>query len=162
MDTAEELREQAREQFVAAHESFERCDTDGFLTQWAHGIEGRRLQYAAEIAENNGRWQFFGLYHGDRRVAAREIRTRYGMRWILRDDEATRYGKKFLPIVLSVGTQSRAQKALGLSERMEWAPAVAKIVGSGYGLSGSAWAAIVRTDDKEWGLGSDLVKEDGK
>lgn len=33
--TGDQFREQARGRSQAAEESFDRCDTDGFLSQWA-------------------------------------------------------------------------------------------------------------------------------
>ena len=38
MKTAQEYRNEAAELHNRVEESFERCDTDGFLSQWANGI----------------------------------------------------------------------------------------------------------------------------
>jgi len=53
-------REKAHREKVAechqwAEESFERSDTDGFLSQWASGITARLHEVRAEIARNCGR-----------------------------------------------------------------------------------------------------------
>lgn len=44
----------ARESQVAKAESFERCDTDGFLSQWAHQQMQGRYLHMARIADEGG------------------------------------------------------------------------------------------------------------
>ena len=39
--TAAQLREAAAADRQAAYDSFERCDTDGFMSQWASGLVDR-------------------------------------------------------------------------------------------------------------------------
>lgn len=141
-------------------ESFDRCDTDGFLSQWAHGLNRSKNERQAEIERRGGRDIFWGLYDGDRRVAARMIEGRYGWSWLLSDDEAERYGRKFIPLGVANGKSgSRVQKRLGLTERQELAPARADLDGSGTGLSGTAWVVSVRTGDR-WGQDATLAPED--
>lgn len=147
-----------------AEESFARSDTDGALTQYCDGLTGRLERRLAEICENEGRDTFLGLYDGDRRVKARMMTFAdkfrgYGTvtKWLLHDDEVERYGRKWIP----VGENSRIQKQLGLSERHEMAPAWAKVMGSGTGLSGltSCYIGSFRTGDK-WGMDAELVEDD--
>jgi hypothetical protein len=85
-------------------ESFERSDTDGFLSQFCSDLTGRLERRLAEICENEGRDKFKGLYEGERRVAARKMTfankfAGYGTvtKWLLHDDEAERYGRKWIP-----------------------------------------------------------------
>jgi hypothetical protein len=150
--TPEQLRQEAKTLRSQAEESFQRCDTDGFLSQWALGLAAREREDQAIIAENGGMSEFVGLYEGDRRVAARLIDTAYGTCWLLHDVEEAHFGRRFIPF----NESSRIQKKLGLKERSEMAPARAKIVGTGRGLSGNAWVATVRIGDK-WGLDAKLV-----
>lgn len=152
--TAAELRAKAAAAEQEAYDSFERCDTDGFISQWAHGLSATRDRTQAEILENGGVSEFWGLYECDRRVKARLIDGKFGMSWLLSDEEADKFGRRFIP----VGDNSRVQKKLGLSERKELAPAEAVITGQGYGLSGSAWVTTVRTGDK-WGSDATLKGE---
>ena len=49
--TAEEWREQARESRQRSAESWERSDTDGFLSQWASDEMARRYDFLATVAE---------------------------------------------------------------------------------------------------------------
>ena len=151
--SATEFRTQAAAHVREAAESFDRCDTDGFLSQWAHGINANLLNAKADIAENGGKAKFVGLYHGTERIAAKVIDGKFGTVWMLRDDAAAKFGRKFVP----VGRTSKVQKSLGMCERPETAPAIATILGSGHGLSGTAWVATVRADSRAWGLDSELL-----
>ena len=71
-----------------AQDSFDRCDTDGFLSQWASGMTGRLHRAKAEIAEQGGKAEFPALFDlAGNLVAAKLVETRYGMSWgILPDD----------------------------------------------------------------------------
>ncbi len=146
------LRAEAQAARTEAQASFDRCDTDGFLSQWASGLTAQLKNAQANILEAGGTHCFWGLYFQGQRVAAKQIEGQFGVVWILRDDEAAKFGRKFIPV--SYG-KSRVQKKLGLVELEETAPARADIKGRGYGLSGTAWVAVLRTGD-EWGLDSIL------
>jgi hypothetical protein len=140
--TIEDHREYAKACRKRSQESFDRCDTDGFLSQWASDITARLHDVQATILENGGVSDFLVLREGRRRVDAKLIDTQYGPAWILSDKEEKKFGRKFIPY----GAKSRVQKKLGLREGKEKAPAVAVIAGSGKGLSGcaSAYIKIVR------------------
>lgn len=127
----------------ARQESWERSDTDGFLSQWASGITANEEQLAVEIAENGGAALFPALVRASdlKRIRAKLIETRYGTRWAVCDEQG-----QFTGVFLPHGDNSRKLRKLGLVIAMEWAPAKATIKGSGTGLSGTAWAAVVRTD----------------
>lgn len=152
---ANELRKLAAEKRARSRESFERCDTDGFLSQWASDISAQELEAKADILERGGVAWFPGLYDGERRVAAKIIHGRYGKVWMLREDEQQRYGRKFIPVLKRM--RPRVQRELGLTEVAELAPADAKIdVPQGRnnrGLAGCANAQVVvyRCGDP-WGL----------
>jgi len=141
-------RERASEHFEAAEESFRRSDTDGFLSQWAHGLEGRRLHAQASIEENGGMSAFPALLEGEREVNAKIIDGKFGPVWLLADSEEARFGRRFIP----VGERSRVQRELGLHEGEVDAPAKAVIRGGGRGLAGAAscHVVIVRTDLYDW------------
>ena len=146
---ADQHKAKAQKYHDRAEESFQRCDTDGFLTQWAleHNAELERL--IAGLAENAFRTIFPGLYEGDRRVKAKEIQTKFGTCWLLHEDEKAliaKRGKPFLP----TGNGSRILKGLGLEERDETAPAYAK--------HGKHRPYIFRTGD-QWGGDAVLCEE---
>jgi hypothetical protein len=55
-DADAEAKATARSRQAATNkeESFERCDTDGFLSQWAEGLASDKYRMEAEIARNGG------------------------------------------------------------------------------------------------------------
>ncbi len=82
--TAEWHREQAAQCRRRSAESFERCDTDGFLSQWASDVTARRHELDALVAEQDGTYLFRGLrleQLDGTPVDARVVDTRYGLRW---------------------------------------------------------------------------------
>jgi hypothetical protein len=154
--TANDYRHEAAENYRREQESFDRSDTDGFLSQWASSITGRLNEAKAKIKENGDKAEFVGLYEGNRRVKAKVIETRFGTCWLLHEDEEmlrARRGKPFLP----TGKRSRVLKRLGLQEKPEEAPAWATLDGNGTGLSGacSAYVKTFRTGDP-WGTDAEM------
>lgn len=152
--SVEDLRAAARGNVKEAHDSFDRCDTDGFLSQWASGLTAQLYRTQADILEAGGIAQFWGLYDGARRVKARILENQYGFSWLLHNDEREKFGRSFIPC--KFGGRSRIQKTLGLVEAAEMAPACAFMDGRGTGLSGSAWVDTKRIGDT-WG--ADAVKK---
>jgi hypothetical protein len=157
MSKSDELREQAAELDAKAEESFQRCDTDGFLSQWASGLAAQKKRAQAEIEDNGGLWSFPCLWDlkDNCRVDADLIDGKYGKVWILSNDYTERWGRRFIPFDSShidpddqpeywTPSRSRVQKNLRLVQRWEDRPAVAVIRGSGTGLSGQAWVEIVQ------------------
>lgn len=88
--TPEEWREMARESRARAAESWERSDTDGFLSQWAAGKVASDYDYIASIAERGGRSEFLALTDLDGNLLdARYIQTKYGWSWMIRNADGT-------------------------------------------------------------------------
>lgn len=93
---AEELREMARRNNQEARDSFDRCDTDGFLSQWASGITAEKYRLRADIAENGGMWTFAALFDLEGNlIPAREVHGQYGSFWSLLDGEGNRTDRTF-------------------------------------------------------------------
>jgi len=85
---ASALREKARTHEAEAHASFERCDTDGALSQWAHGIGAEVARKQADLVEAGGVHEFPALFDLEGNyVPARLIDGRYGLCWMLLDAE---------------------------------------------------------------------------
>jgi hypothetical protein len=151
MVTAAELRNRASESRQKAEESFDRCDTDGFLSQWALGLGAQKDEMQAEIIENGGKSNFPALFNLEgKRVRAKLITTHPSWApwttstcWALCDKSGKFIGKFITAFPARESTMAKK----GYKEGTEDAPAKAVIQGSGYGLSGSAWAAVVRTDN---------------
>ena len=94
---ADQLRAQASAHDAEAHASFERCDTDGALSQWANGITARRLRLQADIEDNDGLWEFPALFDLDGNwVPAWVIDGRYGKCWMVLDEQGEATGE-FVP-----------------------------------------------------------------
>lgn len=81
---AAQYRAEAGGNVQEAYDSFERCDTDGFLSQWAHGVMATRYERAAEILENGGCAEFIALFDLEGNlVPAKYVETQYGWAWAL-------------------------------------------------------------------------------
>lgn len=84
--TAAEWREMSRSQYESARESFERCDTDGFLSQAASDSLARKYEYAAELAENGGVMETSAVFDLDGNlIPAKLVNGQYGSAWMLLD-----------------------------------------------------------------------------
>jgi len=46
--------QESRDRIAQREESFDRCDTDGFVSQWVHGLGSAKAQKEAEIALHGG------------------------------------------------------------------------------------------------------------
>lgn len=151
------LRAMAAASRQRSSDSFDRCDTDGFLSQWANDITAQQLTRQAEIAEAGGKAQFEGLYDGDRRVPAKVIWVpKYNApwatepKWKLRDQaDCIKFDREYIPYSRSYKSGSRIQKQLGLTQRMEMASASTRLGshGKSTGLAGcaNAFVEIYRT-----------------
>jgi hypothetical protein len=81
-ETAEQLRDRARQLEQAAADSFDRCDTDGFLTQWSQQMNASLHRLQADVLENGGVWTFPALFDLEGNlVAAKLVQTRHGLAW---------------------------------------------------------------------------------
>lgn len=134
---AERARESARKrveaqnQYAAEHESFERCDTDGFLSQWAHGLNARMALMEAGLIERGGVSEHRGLFVAatGERVRAKSIRTKYRECWMVFGPGGNVAG--FVGRVWDQPPGPRTKMArLGLEERMELAPSKVEMLGN--------------------------------
>jgi len=86
--TAQDFRDMAAAAEKEKETSFERCDTDGFLSQWGHGMMAQQYRLQAEIEENGGLWEYAALFDlQGNLVPAKEVETRYGYSWALLDPQ---------------------------------------------------------------------------
>lgn len=86
--TAEAHRDAAAKCENDAYESFQRCDTDGYLSQWASGITAREHRMNADLIEAGGVHEFAALFDAEtgERVRAKLIDGRYGLCWAFADE----------------------------------------------------------------------------
>ena len=95
---AQEHERQARVRMDRSQESFERCDTDGFLSQWASDTTAREYEAKAALARRHGfvqRPALIGL-DGTTVVAWRTCEGKYGPSWITTDAGFDLLGKRFV------------------------------------------------------------------
>lgn len=146
------LRAEAQENLRREEESFQRSDTDGFLTQWALSIGATKRRRQAELLDHGGTAQFPVLVYEGEVVATKVYKFADTHRpdqwnapmqhkWRLPDELAAKLGRKWIP----TGSKSRVQKQLGLTEELRWFPAYAEITTGNRkstGLSGAANAYV--------------------
>lgn len=150
--TPKEYREQAARHEQDAVDSFERSDTDGFVSQWASGVCAREDRLKAAVAENGGRWRFPALFTLDGElVAAKAVETRFGFAFgiLESDDPRSRFVSWFNPSeARSSDRQWTNDGKKGYRVGYVLAPARVELKGSGTGLAGalSVSAVAVRTD----------------
>lgn len=96
--TPTDLRAQAAQKDRDAAESFERCDTDGFMSQWASGLGAQKLRLEADLAENGGTMLTDALFDLDGNVASTHLHYgQFGPAWVLDDEHtAANGGKRFV------------------------------------------------------------------
>jgi len=166
MTTAEAFRAEEARHLQEAADSFERCDTDGFLSQWAHGMLAELAGAKASLAEAGGMAKFPALFRRSdgARVRARVItyRCRFAhanrSAWsIVGADGSPDRRFPLIPLNALNSKRSKLWK-MGLEQRYEWAKAEAFMDGRGTGLSGTCWVAYKRLDG---GFPSDAVPFEG-
>lgn len=81
---AADLRQQAYSDRKSASDSFERCDTDGFLSQWASNVTAQAYELAASIAENGGRIEVKAVFTLDGEFVTADLRDgQYGLYYLV-------------------------------------------------------------------------------
>lgn len=138
---AESLRASMKAQYDAAVKSFERCDTDGFLSQWASRMTGDADGAAVELCKARGLTTVSVLLD----IETGEIASThhkwgdFGPFWVLNDAAAEKSGKRFV-------NESQAQRkatflknmaAKGFKVGTAEVRAEVKIVGGGTGIGGA-------------------------
>lgn len=93
--TAAEYRSAAASARKAEAESWERSDTDGFLSQWGNREMAKRYDHLASIAENGGMMQTLALFLDGEFASADQRSGQFGLYWILNDAAAEKHGKRF-------------------------------------------------------------------
>jgi len=96
--TAEQWREQASASKRREAESWDRSDTDGFMSQWASGLMAREYELCASLAEDGGMTTTRALFDAETgEVASTHFAYgQWGGYWVLNDEATAKYGKRFL------------------------------------------------------------------
>lgn len=88
--TGDQWREESRACSRRSYESFERSDTDGFLSQWASDTTAREYDLCADLADANGQWEFRAVFSlAGELLDAREVETKFGWSWMIRQADGT-------------------------------------------------------------------------
>jgi hypothetical protein len=160
---AEALRQEAQQHEQNASDSFERCDTDGFLSQWASGVMAQKKRLEADLVEAGGVWTFPALFDLDgKRQPAKLIDGKYGTCWAFCNEAGNFTGefvnfigcapwegnydsnpKGYKAALRGYQTKIRNLANRGYREGEEQAPA--KVITVGRSVT-SVQAIIIRTD----------------
>lgn len=143
---ADRLRAEAASADQSVADSFERSDTDGFLSQWAGGLSASKLRAQADIADNDGRSSFLALFNLDGElVPAKHIPTRFGMSWMLLasdDPDSEVIGWFNESQAQSTPRRLAANRRKGFTVGRVQAKAYATLSGGGTGLAGAASVSV--------------------
>lgn len=93
--TAAEYRTAAAAARKAEADSWDRSDTDGFLSQWASKEMARRYDHLAAVAEDGGQMNTLALFLNGELASTDQRNGTYGLYWILNDKAAAAFGKRF-------------------------------------------------------------------
>lgn len=136
MTTEAEYLDKANQHEQDRIDSFDRCDTDGFVSQWASGVMAEEARLNAYLARQDGCDNFSALFDlAGNLVAAKLIPTKYGMCWgiLETDDPSSRITQWIGAFPKRASTMTRK----GFYEGTVRCPAHVAMAGSGTGLSGA-------------------------
>lgn len=136
--TADEWRAAAQACRERSAESFERCDTDGFLSQWASDSTARLYDAVAKVADEGGYMEYPALFIADDETGAPAsthlFDGEFGECWVLTDEAMTAAGttKRFInPSKARKGaTRAKNMRAKGFTEGRIRVLAGVKLVGN--------------------------------
>lgn len=143
-ERAASLRQQAADSRKRAAESWERSDTDGFVSQWASNITADELIMKAELIEAGGVYERSVLFDLEGNlVLAKEVETQFGWSWGIMDPDNPRgrFLGWFNPSKArneETARRNNARKGYYVGRAM--IKGYVKIYASGTGLSGAASA----------------------
>lgn len=136
MTSAEEYLDKAKRHQNDAIASFDRCDTDGCVSQWASGVMADEARANARLAAQGGCDNFRALFDLDGNlVAAKLVNGQYGLCWgILQSDDPSSRITRFIG-AFPKRKSTMARK--GFYEGTVRCRAHVVLGGSGTGLSGA-------------------------
>jgi hypothetical protein len=141
-----DLRAEADRLDQAAADSFDRCDTDGFLSQWGNGLMAQQRRMEATLAEAGGVAAFPQLTDLDGTpVPAKLVETRFGTKFAVfatAADVTKHHGDVLAWVDPFVRAKTLAKKGLVLVHVL--APARVVMSGGGRGTSGAMNVRPVR------------------
>lgn len=109
----QELENLSSKSWQDSIDSFDRCDTDGFLSQWASSSMSYQYKLEAQLVTDGYMTEFSTLADmGGNLVPCKQVETRYGTAWAVFNsfEDAEGFDK---PIIEWVGLGDRAVKNKG-------------------------------------------------
>jgi len=144
LDEAAKLDQLAQEEEQARQDSFERCDTDGFLSQHCHALKADEYRHAAQLLRQGGMEYLPRLVRiADGKVVRAKLITHkspWGMKesWMLVDQNGKPTGT-FFPNA----PKSRKLGLAGVAIRNVLVPCKAKLKAYGTGMAGLASMSVI-------------------
>lgn len=143
-EAVERHTQKGRKHHDDREESFQRCDTDGFVSQWASGLTGSLEQQRARLSSHDHQNVFRVLVDADTGELAStkcvEVFNRFAGfgtvdRWVVTKPKGERD--------VWLTDYKRPENFVKKGYRLAWATAkaYARLDGKGTGLSGHAWVA---------------------
>lgn len=146
MTTSTEYRTQADQARQSAADSFDRCDTDGFLSQWASGLTAQQCDANAKLADDGGKMEHVALFTLDGEIASTHQGSgQYGPFWVLNDAAAEKLGRRFVSesSASKAATRQRNNAKKGFTVGTIRVDGYVTIAGSGQGLAGAMTCHVV-------------------
>ena len=89
--TPEQLREMAQGCYRSREDSWQRSDTDGFMTQWAMSVTARLYEFAADLASLGWQQEMDALFDLDGNLLDAVTGSgQYGPYWMIRNADGSR------------------------------------------------------------------------
>ncbi len=152
LEEIQRLEAAAQSKLKAAEESFQRCDTDGFLSQRSLFQSANRDLKQIEILKNGGHVRVRVLCDAEGNVVSYFTRLfpafnapwRMNRVWDLGRAAKHAGQRRWIP----AGERSRVQKQLGLHEEFRWVPGYARITApeGARGACASSYVGEFRSD----------------
>ena len=144
--TAQDHREAAARAENDRTESFDRCDTDGFLSQWAYGITAQKHRAEANLIEAGGVIDAQVLFDVEGNISStHQAFGQYGEFWVLYDEAAEKFCKRFYSPSKAYrpGGAYRNDRAKGFVFGYVEVAGYVSVVSSGTGLASFASTRVV-------------------
>ena len=94
-------------------DSWERSDSDGFLSQWANGVMAGRYKHCAKVAAAGGTLVQPALFDlSGNRIEARYVETRYGWTYVWDDEDGTHWFRESMARNPEVARRNNAKKGV--------------------------------------------------
>lgn len=144
-NAGDKLRLQAQKHREDAQDSFDRCDTDGFLSQWASGINSRLNDAKADLLDREGLTVVDVLVDifTDRVVGVKTVHTKYGEAFPVTRDDKTVW-------VSAYYAKPETYTKKGVRKAYMHCYADAQTVGGGRGLGGCAGVSVATVPFRSW------------